>query len=97
MGDFRIAGRGRYSQRFGSARRCLPSAHTEKRWILGRAILYRHWIPARVLSDVPPLSRLLSAARADDLRKSDGEGGALVLSSRHPVVSRGEALRGFSM
>jgi hypothetical protein len=39
---------------------------------MGRALVHRHRLPARVLSDVPPLSRVLPTDRADHVQENIG-------------------------
>src|SRR5438034_387249 len=67
LGDHGITGSQRHTQRLRGERNRLPAAHAKERWMLGRTLLHRNRLPARVLSDVPHVSPIFPAHRADDV------------------------------
>src|ERR1700687_3576850 len=79
MGDHGTAGRRRYAQRMRGPRHGLSSEDAEKRRCLGRAFLHWNRVPARVLSDVPPVPPVFPADRADELLEGDGGEGHLAI------------------
>ena len=72
LGGDGIACRQRYPQRLRGARHCISAPHPEKRWLLGRAALHRHRLPAGVLLELSLVLRVFPADRAYNLRQGDG-------------------------
>src|ERR1035441_1073816 len=87
LGDHGTARRRRHAQRMRDPRHGISTAYPKERWIMGRALLHRNWLSARLLSYVPLVSRIFPADRADHLFEGDGgEEYDLVLGSWFSVL-----------